>query len=98
MSPRRTGSPARWSSLRWPLLSPLLLLATVAGGCSSTTKRDQFYGTDAGATYQPPEAGAFRDVISRDGADGGADAAHSEVAVGAGADAGGNTDTAVDAP
>jgi hypothetical protein len=93
MSLRRTGSPARCLLVRWPLLSPLLLMAAV-GGCSTTARRDQYYGTDAGTTYQPSEAGAGHDAAPRDGADGGAasdaDAAH--------ADDGGETDTAADAP
>jgi hypothetical protein len=64
------------------------------GGCSTTTRRDQYYGTDAGTTYQPSEAGAPRDAASRDAADGGvvSDAARAD------GDGDGGSDTAADAP
>lgn len=39
----------------WPCLG-LSVLAAVAAGCSSgDNRRDQNYGTDVGAVYEPPE-------------------------------------------
>jgi hypothetical protein len=54
-----------------------LLVAGLA--CSTSGKRDQFYGTDVGANWTPPdatvrEAGSPRDA-GADGAEAGADAA-----------------------
>jgi hypothetical protein len=43
----------------------LFLLAATAGGvvaCSSSGRRDQYYGTDAGRVYMAPETGPRVDV------------------------------------
>jgi hypothetical protein len=71
--------------MAFPRIARLAVGATllVAGlGCSTSGKRDQYYGTDVGANWIPPdatarEAGSARDGGARDsgdaGLDGGAD-------------------------
>jgi hypothetical protein len=59
------------------------LLSVAAGACSSTGRRDQNYGKDAGTTYEPAEAGTvLRDSgrTDRDRSDGGAQDASAESA------------------
>ena len=53
---------------RLPVVFGLALLATLPalGGCSSSNRRDQFYGTDAGANYQIPDAAVFSDQTGED--------------------------------
>ena len=53
---------------RLPVVFGLALLATMPalGGCSSSNRRDQFYGTDAGANYQIPDAAVFSDQTGED--------------------------------
>ena len=53
---------------RLPVVFGLALLATMPalGGCSSSNRRDQFYGTDAGANYQIPDAAAFSNPTGED--------------------------------
>jgi hypothetical protein len=53
---------------RLPVVFGLALLATLPalGGCSSSNRRDQFYGTDAGANYQIPDAAAFSNPTGED--------------------------------
>jgi|GEM_PF-2553635 hypothetical protein len=43
-----------------------LAMLPVLCGCSSSHKRDQYFGTDAGANYQIPDAANFS---SQEGAD-----------------------------
>jgi hypothetical protein len=58
-------------------------LSVAAGGCSSSGFRDQYYGTDVGANWVPPDGGLLSHDAASDGeagaaadaADGGADAA-----------------------
>jgi hypothetical protein len=51
-----------------PVVFGLALLATLPalGGCSSSNRRDQFYGTDAGADYQIPDAAVFSNSTGED--------------------------------
>ena len=53
---------------RLPVVFGLALLATLPalGGCSSSNRRDQFYGTDAGANYQIPDAAVFSNPTGED--------------------------------
>ena len=53
---------------RLPVVFGLALLATLPalGGCSSSNRRDQFYGTDAGADYQIPDAAVFSNSTGED--------------------------------
>jgi hypothetical protein len=53
---------------RLPVGFGLALLATLSalGGCSSSNRRDQFYGTDAGANYQIPDAAVFSNPTGGD--------------------------------
>ena len=53
---------------RLPVVFGLALLAALPalGGCSSSNRRDQFYGTDAGANYQIPDAAVFSDQTGED--------------------------------
>ena len=53
---------------RLPVVFGLALLATLPalGGCSSSNRRDQFYGTDTGANYQIPDAAAFSNPTGED--------------------------------
>jgi hypothetical protein len=53
---------------RLPVVFGLALLATLPalGGCSSSNRRDQFYGTDAGANYQIPDAAVFSNQTGED--------------------------------
>ena len=53
---------------RLPVVFGLALLATLPalGGCSSSNRRDQFYGTDTGANYQIPDAAAFPSQTGED--------------------------------
>jgi hypothetical protein len=58
-----------------------LALSTVA--CGSSDRRDQFYGTDTGTMYRPPEAGvpdagADRPRDGGGGAGGGGDASNDQ--------------------
>jgi hypothetical protein len=61
---RRTGGSARRLLGQWPVVLPLLAVA--AGGCSSSGRRDQNYGTDVATAYHPPEGGALLDGAGRD--------------------------------
>jgi hypothetical protein len=65
-------------------------LMVASGACSTSSKRDQYYGTDVGADWVPPDGGLLsRDAASGDaeaGADGAADTAGPDAADG-GADA-----------
>jgi hypothetical protein len=59
------------------------LLSVAAGACSSSSRRDQNYGKDAGTTYEPAEAGMLPPDSSRaerDRNDGGAQDASAESA------------------
>jgi len=58
-------------------------LLAIALGCTSSGRHDQFYGTDVGANWIPPDA-TVRETVVR--ADGGADAG--EAGVDGGVDAG----------
>ena len=55
---------------RLPVVLGLAFLSVLAGlapsGCSSSRRRDQYFGTDAGADYQIPDAATFS---SQTGAD-----------------------------
>jgi hypothetical protein len=53
---------------RLPVVFGLALLATLPalGGCSSSNRRDQFYGTDAGTNYQIPDAAVFSNQTGED--------------------------------
>jgi hypothetical protein len=53
---------------RLPVVFGLALLATLPalGGCSSSNRRDQFYGTDTGANYQIPDAAVFSNPTGED--------------------------------
>jgi hypothetical protein len=75
----------------------------VAGlGCSGNTKRDQFYGTDVGADWIPPdatlrEASAAHDGGAGDAADAG-DALPGDASGDSAADAGDDGAPSADAP
>jgi hypothetical protein len=60
------------------------LSALALGACSSSQRRDQSYGTDAGAGYQP-EAAAFSNPQPSDAADVALEDASAESAQDAGA-------------
>jgi hypothetical protein len=53
---------------RLPVVLGIAFLATLPalGGCSSSHRRDQFYGTDAGADYQIPDAVTFPSQTAED--------------------------------
>jgi hypothetical protein len=53
---------------RLPVVFGLALLATLPAlcGCSSSNRRDQFYGTDTGANYQIPDAAVFTGPTGED--------------------------------
>jgi hypothetical protein len=71
--------------------------ATLAAGlgCSDDSKRDQFYGTDVGANWIPPDATVREASVARDG---GADGGEAGVDGGAAADAGADAAPSADAP
>ena len=48
-----------------------VMVSITAGACSSTDKRDQNYGKDAGTVYEPAEAGVRPDTGRADRADAG---------------------------
>src|SRR5262245_47994808 len=59
---RRALVSVQWMALRRPRLVLLALAGAAAvwpAACSSSGRRDQNYGTDAGATYRAPEASAL---------------------------------------
>jgi hypothetical protein len=72
MASRRTGGIALGPFGPWPMVLPMLPMLVMVTGCSSTERRDQNYGKDAGLIYEPREAGV---ADARDARDGGADAA-----------------------
>ena len=88
MAPRpvtaRSSSLARWAALA--------LGVALAGGCSSSTRRDQSFGTDAGSVYQAPDGGGVtpRDSTAGDAGADGLDAATGDGAGGDGASSQGN--------
>jgi hypothetical protein len=57
------------SGVRPLVLAALVALAALA--CSSSGRRDQNYGKDAGTTYQPPEGGIAGPDAARARTDGG---------------------------
>jgi hypothetical protein len=71
-------------------------LVVAALGCSTDTKRDQFYGTDVGVGWIPPDA-TLRETVVRDA--GAADAGDAGLDAAADApDAGGDAAPSADAP
>jgi hypothetical protein len=53
---------------RLPVVLGLVFLATLPAlcGCSSSNRRDQYYGTDTGANYQIPDAAVFTSPTAGD--------------------------------
>jgi hypothetical protein len=47
------------------------MVSITIGACTSTGKRDQNYGTDAGTVYEPVEAGVRPDVVRSERAEAG---------------------------
>jgi hypothetical protein len=47
-------------------LALTVMLALTAGACSSSGRRDQNYGKDAGTVYEPPEGGTVAPEAGRD--------------------------------
>jgi hypothetical protein len=44
-----------------------VLAALTASGCSSSRRRDQYFGTDEGSNYRIPDAAGFSSQVQADG-------------------------------
>jgi hypothetical protein len=74
-------------------------LVVAALGCSTDTKRDQFYGTDVGVGWVPPDATPRETVVRDAGTDDAGDAGDAGLDAAANApDAGADAAPSADAP